>query len=250
MLGFQLHVFLMQLLLPNGGKQNADRNCHDTRYNNKQRQIVDMLETRNTAGGIQDAGNKQVQNAAHGAHQIDDGIGAAAQRLGGDIGHEGDRRRAVGAHGDQQQTQHGNEQHQFGDRGIGGVAVIQNGQQHHQQDGAAGTDQNKGHTASHTAAALIADGAEQRQQEQGKDIIRRHDDAGIGFIKVEGVGEDLGDHTVVHLPKGADGKERKPDQYGAFVVELQVHSQYLLLHLWGYCTYHSAKRGDLQGGER
>ena len=209
-----------------------------------------MLETRNTAGGIQHAGNKQVQNAAHGAHEVDDGIGTAAQRLGGDIGHEGDRRRAVGAHGNQQQSQHGNEQHQFGDRGIGGVAVIQNGQQHHQQDGAAGTDQNEGHTAPHAAAAFIADGAEQRQQEQGKDIIRRHDDAGIGFIKVEGVGEDLGDHTVVHLPEGADGKERKPDQYGAFVVELQVHSQYLLLHLWGYCTYHSAKRGDLQGGER
>ena len=120
-------------------------------------------------------------------------------------------------------------------------------QQHHKQDGAAGAAQNKGHPAAHAAAAFIADGAEERQQEQSQYIIRRHDDAGIGFIQVEGIGKDLGDHAVIHLPKGADGKERKPYQDGALIIELQVHGQHLLVVKMGCCLYHSVKRGDLQG---
>lgn len=169
------------------------------------------------------------------------------QRLGGDIGHEGDRRRAVGAHGNQQQSQHGDEQHQLGDGGAGGVAVIQDGQQHHQQDGAACPAKDEGHPAAQAAAAFIADGAEERQQEQSQYIIRRHNNTGVGLIQVEGIGKDLGDHAVIHLPKGADGKERKPHQDGALIIELQVHGQHLLVVKMGCCLYHSVKRGDLQG---
>ena len=54
----------------------------------------------------------QIQNAAHGPHQVDDGICTAAQRLRGYVGHQRHRGRAIGAHGNQQQTQHYNEQHQ------------------------------------------------------------------------------------------------------------------------------------------
>ena len=67
-LGFQRHIFLMQLFLPNGGKQNADRNGHDARHNGKERQVIDMLQAGHAAGGIQHTGDDQVQDAAHGAH--------------------------------------------------------------------------------------------------------------------------------------------------------------------------------------
>ena len=220
MFGFQRHIFFVQFFLPDGGKQNTDRNGHNARHDGKERQIIDVLQAGHAAGGIQHTGDKQVQNATDRAHQVNDGIGAAAQGLGGDIRHEGHRRGTIGAHGDEQKAQYGNEQHQLGNGGMGSVAVIQNGQQHHKQDGTAGAAQDKWHPAAHAAAAAIADGAEERQQEQGQDVIRRHNDAGVSFIQVEGVGEDLGDDAVVHLPEGADGKKREPHQNGALVVQL------------------------------
>ena len=132
---------------------------------------------------------------------------------------------------------------------MGGVAVIQDRQQHHQQDSAACPAKDEGHPAAQAAAVSIADGAKQRQQEQSQYIIRRHNNTGVGLIQVEGIGKDLGDHAVIHLPKGADGKERKPHQDGALIIELQVHGQHLLVVKMGCCLYHSVKRGDLQGGE-
>ena len=68
MLGLQRHIFFMQLFLPDGGKQNADRNGHDARHNGKERQVIDMLQAGHAAGGIQHTGDDQVQDAAHGAH--------------------------------------------------------------------------------------------------------------------------------------------------------------------------------------
>ena len=116
--------------------------------------------------------------------------------------------------------QNGNKQHQLGDRGVGGVAVIQNGQQHHQQDGAACPAKDEGHPAAQTAAVSVTDGAEQRQQEQGQYVIGGHDNTGVGLIQMEGVGQDFGDHAVIHLPEGADGQKRKSHQNGALIVEL------------------------------
>ena len=210
----------MQLFLTDGGKQHADRNRHNARHDGEQRQVVHVLQAGHPAGGIQHTGDDQVQDTAHGAHQVDDGIGAAAQGLGGQVGHQGDRRGTVGAHGDEKKSQNGNKQHQLGDRGVGGVAVIQNGQQHHQQDGAACPAKDEGHPAAQTAAVSVTDGAEQRQQEQGQYVIGGHDDTRVGLIQMKGVGQDFGDHAVIHLPEGADGQKRKSNQNGALIVEL------------------------------
>ena len=46
----------------------------------------------NLAVGIHDRGNTEINNAAECAHEINDGVCLAAQGLGGDVGHERDRR--------------------------------------------------------------------------------------------------------------------------------------------------------------
>ena len=111
MSGFQLLVFCFQLGLLDGQIQNDHRHDHDHRDDEEQRPVADMLHALGFGRRVQHSRQPQVQNAAHGAHQVDDGVGTAAQGLGGHVGHQGHGGGAVGAHGHQQQPQHDNEQH-------------------------------------------------------------------------------------------------------------------------------------------
>ena len=172
--------------------------------------------------GVHDGGHGQIENAAYGAHQIDDGVAFAAQGLGSHIRHQGHGGRAVGAHSDQQQAQHDDERHQLEGGGGGGEAVIQQRQDVQQDDGAAGTEEDEGHPLAQAGIGAVRDAAEDGQQEQGQHVIRRHDGAGKGLVQVEGVGQDQGDDAVIHLPEGADGQEGKAHQNGAFVIQLHL----------------------------
>ena len=99
-------------------------------------------------------------------------------------------------------------------------AVGENGQRHHHRDGREGAEKDVRTAAAKAGGAFIGQPAEKRQQEQGKNVVRRHDHAGNAFSHVEGFREYLGDQVVVHLPEGADGQKRETDQYGALGVEL------------------------------
>ena len=99
-------------------------------------------------------------------------------------------------------------------------AVGENGQRHPHRDGREGAEQNIATAAAKAGGAFIRQPAEQRQQKQSEDVVRRHDHAGNAFSHVEGFRENFGDQVVVHLPEGADGQKRETDQYGALGVEL------------------------------
>ena len=190
---------------------------HDAPHNGEQGQVGNV-HIRGCF--VQKCGNNQVNNAAQGAHQVDDGIGLGAQGLWGDVGHQRHGGAAVSTHGGQQDSQTDDKAHLF--PGIWGSveAVGENGQRHHHRDGREGAEQNIGTAAAKAGGAFIGQSAEQRQQKQSEDIVRRHDHAGNAFSHVEGFREDFGDQVVVHLPEGADGQKRETDQYGALGVEL------------------------------
>ena len=214
-----LIAFLLgcQLGLVDKQHENHHGSGHNAPYNEEQGEIGDVVVA---LGGIQEPGDQQVQNAAHSAHEIDDGVGLGAQGLGGDVRHQCHRRAAVGAHGHQQHSQHHHEQHELTSGGGGVVAVRQQGQTHHQNDGSEGAEEDIGTAAAQRAFAFIRKSAEQRQQEQSQHIVRGHDGAGEGFVHVEGVGEDQGHQIVIHLPEGADGQKGKAHQHGVFGVQL------------------------------
>ena len=90
--------------------------------------------------GVEDGGDAEIEHPAHGAHQVDDGVGPGAQGLGGDVRHQGHRRGAVGAHGHQEATQHHDEGHEMPVAAILGEAVIQQGQEVHQDHRRHGAD--------------------------------------------------------------------------------------------------------------
>ena len=178
MLLFQLPVLGGQLRLLNGEKQHADGDEHDGGHHQEQGLIVHMGQALHLGVGVHDGGHGQVEYAAHGAHQVDDGVALAAQGLGGHIRHESHSGRAVGAHGDEQQAQHDDEGHQLEGGGGGGIAVIQQGQEVQQNDGAAGAEEDEGHPLAQLGIRPVRNAAEDRQQKQGQYIIRRHDGAG------------------------------------------------------------------------
>ena len=90
-----------------------------------------MVQALGLGRGVQRRRHPQVEHAAHRAHEIDDGVGLGAQGLGRHVGHQGHRRRAVGAHGDEQQPQHNHKAHQLIGGGLLEIAVVQHGQQIH-----------------------------------------------------------------------------------------------------------------------
>ena len=190
---------------------------HDAPHNGEQRQVGNV-HIRGCF--VQKCGNNQVNDAAQSAHQVDDGVGLGAQGLGGDVGHQRHGGAAVGTHGDQQNAQADDEAHLF--PGIGGSvkAVGENGQRHHHRHSREGAEENVGTAAAKAGGAFIGQPAKKRQQEQGKNVVRRHNHAGNTFSHAEGFRENFGDQIVVHLPEGADGQKRETDQYGALGVEL------------------------------
>ena len=162
----------------------------------------------------------QIQNAAHGPHQVDDGICTAAQRLRGHVGHQRHRRRAIGAHGNQQQTQHYNEQHQRAGAGVCRIAVIQQRDQVHQNGRQCSAAHNERHPPPDASAGLIGQRAKERQQKQRQYVICRHNSPGEGLVQFKGVGQDQGHYAVVHLPECTDRQKRQAHQNRATVVQL------------------------------
>ena len=179
-----------------------------------------MGKTLHLGVGVHYRGHDEIEQAAHSAHKIDDGVTLGAQRLGGNIGHEGHGGGTVGAHGHQQQAQHDDKGGHLEGAGVIGVAVVDKGQDVYKNDGKAGAEEDIGHALADSGVCPVGYAAEEGQQEQSQDIIRRHDCAGEGLVQVEGVGKDKGDNAVIHLPEGGDGQEGKTHKNGSFIIEL------------------------------
>ena len=175
-------------------------------------------------GDGKDHHRQQHQHAAHGAHQVDDGVALAAQGLGCDVRHQGHGGAAVGGHGNEQQPQADEEQQ--------GVVLLlccgHDGEAQKRQNGAA---QYVRHTAADFRAGLVAQLAEQRQHEQRQHVVHGHHDADVAVAHMERVFQDQGDDVVVHLPERADGHECKAHEKGAFVIQLHREKPPLLLLL-------------------
>ena len=219
MLLLQRAVLFGQPLFLHRQRQHKHRYCHNQRHDDKQRLIIHM--SRHLARrGVQHCRQRQIQNAADRAHQVDDGIAAAAQGLRGHIRHQRHRRGAVHAHRNKQQRQHRDEQPQNQRRGRRGIGVVQHGQQVHQYDCRRCAANDVGHPAANARVRLIRQSAEERQQEQCQHIIRRHDRARNRLVQVESIRQNQRHHAVIHLPENADGQERQTDQHGTLGVEL------------------------------
>ncbi len=222
-----LGVLLLQLLLLGDElgllyrqKQYGYSDEHDRGNDHEQGLIVDMSKTLDLAVGIHDRRNAEVDNAAERAHEVYYSVALAAQGLGGDIRHQGDSGRAVGAHGDEQQAEHDDKGYCLEGARRCGIAVVDQRQQVHQDDRNARAEQDKRHALADLRARFVRYRAEQRQQEQREHVIGRHYRAGIRLVEVEGVRKYKGYDAVIHLPERADGQERKARQYGAFVIKL------------------------------
>ena len=218
--GLELPVFLPELRLPDGQVQNCHRRDHDHRDDEEQRAIADMPDPLGFGHRIHQRRQPQIQNAAHGPHQVDDGICTAAQRLRGHVGHQRHRGRAIGAHGNQQQPQHYNEQHQRAGAGVCRIAVIQQRDQVHQNGRQCSAAHNERHPPPDAGAGLIGQCAKERQQKQRQYVICRHNSPGEGLVQFKGVGQDQGHHAVVHLPERTDRQKRQAHQNRATVVQL------------------------------
>ena len=181
-----------------------------------------MVEAQSLGVGIHDGSYTQIDDAAHGAHQVDDGVALGAQGLGGDVGHEGHGRGAVGAHGNEQQTQYDDEGNELVGRGFCGVAVVQDGEDIHQNHSHGSARQNEGGTAADFGVDFVGDAAKDGQQEEGQNVVHGHDGAGQCFIHTESGFQQQGNDAVVHLPEGGDGQEGETHQKGAFVIEFHV----------------------------
>ena len=219
---FKRLIFRRELRLLDRKEEHGDGDEHDGRDDDEQRLIVHMLHTRGLGVGIKHSRDAEIQNAADRAHQIDDGVRARAQGLGRDVGHG----RTVRSHGDEQQAEDDDERGRLESGGLRSVAVVEQGENVHEDDGAAGAEEDKGHALADLRVALIRDGAEERQQEERQNVVRRHNCTGEGFVHVEGLRENQRHDAVIHLPERADGQEREADQDGALVVELHFGSSF------------------------
>ena len=154
-----------ELGLPHGEKHDHHRHRHDEGDHQEQGLVVDVVQPSHLAGGVHHRGDGQVQDAAHRAHEVDDGVGLRAQGFGGDVRHEGHRRGAVHPHGHQQQGQHDDEGHQLEGGGLGGVAVVQHGQQVHEDDREGSAREDIGGALAQLCIRPVGQAAEQGQQE-------------------------------------------------------------------------------------
>ena len=140
MLGFQRLILRGELGLPDGQEQDGHRRRHDGADHQEEGLIVDVDQVFHLIRGVEDGGDAEIEHAAHGAHQVDDGVGPGAQGLGGDVRHQGHRRGAVGAHGNQEPAQHHDEGHEAPVAAVLSEAVIQQGQEVHQDHRRHGAD--------------------------------------------------------------------------------------------------------------
>ena len=97
---------------------------------------------------------------------------------------------------------------------------IDKGQRNESHDGDDGADRDKRGAFAPLAVVPVGYGAEEREEEQRKDVVQRHDEAGPRLRHSEFVGQDEGDRIVVCLPKGANKEEGKADKNSALVIKL------------------------------
>ena len=197
-------------VLPDGEKKRHHRDDHDRRHRQEQGHVIGPARF-----GHEDADHHQRENAAQSAHQIDHGIGLAAQGLGRQVGHQGHGRRPVKAHGQQHRAQ--------SDEKAGQAAgVIRDRQKDHADNGQHGSHQNKRRPPAQGRTQLVGQHAEQGQEHKGQHVVHRHDHAGPRFPQMKGVLENEGDNIVVHLPEGANGKECQAHKKGTPVIQFHI----------------------------
>ncbi len=135
--------------LPDGQQHDGHCRQHDEGDDDEQGLVVDVVQPLGFGAWIEHRRHTQVQHAAHRAHEVDNGVGLAPQGLGGHVRHQRHRRGAVGAHGDEQKPQDDDKAHQLEGGRLGGVAVVQHGQQVHEHHRRPGAAQNEGGPAAH-----------------------------------------------------------------------------------------------------
>ena len=138
---------------------------HEADYNGEERDIIRV-------GGIADEEGycAEREDAAYGAHEIDDGVSLAAQRLGRYVRHKRDGGRTVDSHGDEQQAQSGKKQRQRGH-------FVRDRQYHGKNAGAERAGDYIRHTPANARVCAVRQRAEQRKHEQRQYIVKSHDDA-------------------------------------------------------------------------
>ena len=122
-----------------------------------------MSQIRHLGGRVQQGGKSQIENASYGAHEVDHGVCLAAQGLWGHVRHQGHGRGTVEAPGDQEKPQSHHEGGQLEGGGFSGVAVVQHGQQVHQNHRPCGAGQNIRGPAAQPAAGPVGEPSEKRQ---------------------------------------------------------------------------------------
>ena len=79
-----------------------------------------------------------------------------------------------------------------------------------------------GRTPAETGVRSVGDGAEKRQHEKGKYVVKRHYSAAPRLGKAKFIGENLRDDAVVSLPESAYKKKDEANVNCLFVVKFHV----------------------------
>ena len=141
-----------------------------------------MIEASSAALVVEHGGNPQVDDAAHGTHEVDDRVCGRAQRLGRAVGHKRHGRAAVGAHCNKHKEQNANERGEKGTRAVRIVRVVDDGQEDHAHHGKRRTHEDEGHATAQTTVAAVRERAKERQEEESKDVVGSHDHAREGLV--------------------------------------------------------------------
>ena len=105
-----------------------------------------------------------------------------------------------------------------------GLVVVGEGERDEREGGDDRAEEDVRRAAAGLRLRLVRQSAEQRQEEQGEDVVEGHDDAGPCLGQSELVDEDLGDDGVVGLPEHRNEEERDADEEYFLVVELHIKS--------------------------
>ena len=109
------------------------------------------------------------------------------------------------------------------------LSIVHEAENHQGAGGYDGAKQNERCAAAPLALVLVGQGAEQRQQEQGQNVIQRHDYTGPELIHTKFVGQGQGNGGVVSLPEQANQEKCKTYQDRALIIELHRGSSILFI---------------------
>ncbi len=237
--GSVLFHFCRPLLFLDGEKEQHEAQQHD----GANCQHVAGVGHIFILGGGEHHAQNQNQNTACGTRQVDHGVGLGAQRLHGDVGHQGNGGGAEGGHGDQHHQKGGDKAHQGPDVGEGQfpsqllqgfcrlptgevaeenlcqLVVINEGKAYKGDHCGNGTEENIGGTLAEAGSCFVGKCAEDGEHKHRQHVVQGHDCAGGGLGHTEMVGQDQRNDGIVGLPEGRDEEERHAHQHHAFVVE-------------------------------